>query len=231
MNKVTVKPYLSPTLVFLAMDWKDGFNQEDFLGFAIKRIPGFRKKSGGQYAPSDWLPNRIGFDGPNPNGADLPSDTNPIQHFQWFDARIDTEDRGQKFTYTIYPVVGTKEDHKILEEAASKPIICRIPQVEEQGIGTYFNRAVVSSQAFVREFGTKLAPEKYDQALAWLSNGMHEAVLSFITKADGFNLSGAAYHLTDNKWIIPALAAIKSKTSIVYFYKKPSQTNTKGQGG
>jgi hypothetical protein len=115
MSKVKVKSYLSPTLVLLAMDWDEGFNRKDFLGFAIQRTPGFRAKTGEKQNKSDWLLNRIGFNGPNAKGADMPSNTNPIQHFHWWDARIDTADRGKTFTYTVYPVAGDWESPQLVK--------------------------------------------------------------------------------------------------------------------
>jgi hypothetical protein len=54
---VTVRAYLSPTLVLLAFDYPEGANAKNFLGFAIKREPGF------DGASSTFLSNRIGFNG------------------------------------------------------------------------------------------------------------------------------------------------------------------------
>lgn len=242
MEQVTARAFLSPTLVLLAMDWEDGADRGDFLGFAIKRTPGFRLKKGAKPNAFDWLPNRLGFHGPNPGSGstsgsqptvhgqtvpgDLPSLTNPIQHFQWWDARINTEDRGQDFTYEIYPVVHYPE-FSLLQEAMAT-VKVTIPQVEEKKIGTYFNRAVVSSQAFSREFGEIKTKEQYDEALAWLSNGMDEALLTFIRKASGKQLAGAAYHLTDNEWTIPELSKRTKPTSFIYFFKKADKN---GKGG
>jgi hypothetical protein len=218
MSNAIVRAFLSPTLVLLAMDWEDGAQHNDFLGFAIRRTPGFRAKQGEAPNEFDWLPNRLGFNGPNLEGKDMPSNTNPIQHFQWWDARIDTEDRGTEFTYEVFPVIGSTSSWDLLQ-AEKATITCRIPEVEEQGIGTYFNRAVVSSQAFAREFGTVTKPEDYQAALAWLSNGMNEALETFIKKAEGKQMAGAAYHLTDTQWTIPALQNYKDPASFVYFFK------------
>ena len=143
---------LLSTLVLLAFDWPDGA-REDFLGFAVSRVPGFRNKEG-QLEDKSWLPNRVGFDGPvtGKMHADFPSNTSPLQKFMWWDARIDDPDRGKEFTYSVFPVVGTPDAIKMLEECGTIHKL-RIPQPEENGIGTYFNRAVVSSQAFSKKFG------------------------------------------------------------------------------
>jgi len=226
MEQVTARAFLSPTLVLLAMDWTDGADRDDFLGFAIKRTPGFRPKQGAKPNAFDWLPNRLGFHGPNPDGKDMPSLTNPIQHFEWWDARINSEDRGKQFTYEIYPVVHYPNFSLPKEAMATVTVI--VPEVEENGIGTYFNRAVVSSQAFAREFPKVTTKQQYDQALAWLSNGMDEALLDFIQKANTKQLAGAAYHLTDDEWTVPALQKRQKPTSFVYFFKK---AGSGGKGG
>ncbi|MBC7450435.1 MAG: phospholipase, partial [Cytophagales bacterium] len=173
-----------------------------------------------------WLPNRIGFDGPNPKGKDLPSNQNPIQHFSWWDARIDSEDRGSTFTYEVFPVVGPWDNLKLLTKK-SRTIDCRIPKVEEQKIGTYFNRAVVSSQAFINEFGAAPTGAKYHQALSWLTNGMNEAIVSFIKESEEFD--GVIYHLADTEWVLPALQETNAKVSFVYYYK-PTSASGKSPG-
>ncbi len=107
----------------------------------------------------------------------------------------------------------------------------------EDGVGTYFNRAVVSSQAFIREFGAAPKDQKYIDALNWLSNGMGEAVSEFITQSDA--VDGAAYHLTDAQWVLPALnnfkpaadgdeAAANGEASFIYFHKDPGTGKNKG---
>jgi len=94
MANVVVRSYLSPTLVLLAMDWPDGANRQDFLGFSIRRSPGFRTDTNKVRIDNkdwNWLPNRIGFDGAAPEGRDFPSSDAPIQKFMWWDARIDED--------------------------------------------------------------------------------------------------------------------------------------------
>lgn len=226
MGKVTARSYLSPTMVLLAMDWDEGFDTPDFLGFAIKRTPGFSPGAGQPKAASSWLPNRIGFNGANPGGGDMPSNVNPLQHFHWFDARINDDDRGKTFTYDIFPVTGTV-NHLILAQNKSTTIQCTIPPVVVNGIGTYFNRAVVSSQAFSKQFGTITTHAEYVQALEWLSNGMDNALTDFISAARGKGIAVVAYHLTDTQWTIPQLQNFNAKANIVYFLKdEPSGGDT-----
>jgi phosphatidylserine/phosphatidylglycerophosphate/cardiolipin synthase-like enzyme len=209
MKKVKVRAYTSPTLVLLAFDWPDGGSRQDFLGFAIRRSPGYAQEG------ESWLPNRVGFNGPAPDGGDLPSNTSPIQKFLWWDARIDDEDRGKTFTYRVAPVVGTPDSPNLVTECeTSLPVAVPHPVNSVLGVGTYFNRAVVSSQAFVKEFGRDIDEEKMHKALAWLANGLQNAIPGFLK--DSTAVEGAIYHLTDSEWVLPALEEYQGRASLVY---------------
>jgi hypothetical protein len=213
---VAARAYLSPTLVLLAYDYAEGEEDKSFLGFAIKREPGF------DGAAFSYLPNRLDFHGAIADGSYAGSDKYPIQKFYWWDARINTADRGKEFTYTVSVVTGTPEKLTIATDAKSTQTVpVTIPHEVENGIGTYFNRAVVSSQAFVREFGHQPKGAKLHEAYTWLGNGMEQVVAKFLQKADaeGHNIEGAIYHLSQSEqgeFIIPAMAAFKGEESLVY---------------
>jgi PLD-like domain len=210
MMAVKATSYCSPTLVLLAFDWPGGQGRNDFLGFAIERTPGFWGHE------RSWLPNRIDFDGPAPDGRDKPSRWAPIQKFMWWDARIDTEDRGKIFHYRVVPIVGSPEN---LREAADegRTLDVPIPPLAEGGVGTYFNRAVVSSQAFARQFPRIETMAEIAASRAWLANGMEDAVPSFLEAGTAERIEGAIYHLTDDLWVIPALERFPmGKLSLLY---------------
>ncbi|NKJ50649.1 phospholipase [Burkholderia sp. SG-MS1] len=223
---IEIRAYLSPTLVLLAFNWDEGKTRADFLGFAIKREPGFWSADGKTRAPESWLPNRLTFDGPVQAGQpDAPSNAAPIQKFMWWDARIDEADRGQTFTYTAYPVVGSTKAPDLLDAQQAQTKIT-LPQHIEDGIGTWFNRAVVSSQAFSRKVKAMgLDPAQAPPAAKalelrrWLANDLES---SFAAVFDGATRAvSAVYHLTDTLWVIPALkkfaqAQAPHATAVVY---------------
>ena len=203
-TKVRVRSFLSPTLVLLAFDWDDGPDFQDFLGFQIERAPGFGSEA------SSFLPNRLTFSGPVADGADVPSDKAPIQKFMWWDARIDNPQPGKKYEYTITPVRGTPPATLTPVSAAATKLEVVIPRHVERGIGVWFNRAVVSSQAFtkiIKEMGIAAneTPSTEDalKLRTWLSNGMESAFGHFFSSAK--EVAGAIYHLTDDLWVVPAL--------------------------
>jgi phosphatidylserine/phosphatidylglycerophosphate/cardiolipin synthase-like enzyme len=207
-ERVAVRAYTSPTLVLLAMDWADGAKYQDFLGFAILRSPGFHpgEKDG-------FLLNKIGFAPPGPHSQSLPSSVSPIQKFLWWDSAITDADRGKTFTYTVTPVRGTgPQDLKLHDEASSGPTKVDVPTVERNDIGTWFNRAVVSSQSFSRKFADP--PKELDAVMDWLANGLEDAFVQILKGAKHVN--GAIYHLTDNEWVMPDLKSFKGDLSLVY---------------
>ncbi len=226
MASVVTRTYLSPTLVFIAMDWAEAQSQKDFLGFAIKRTPGFWGQA------VSWLPNRITFNGPVPNAGDVPSDQAPIQKFMWWDARFDlAQDPNRQFTYEITPVTG-KSTSPQLVSAARTTIHVTLPDHVEHGTGTWFNRAVLSSQAFSKkltEMGISSTKKPTaQQALelrAWLANGLETVVPGFLNTTD--DIYGAIYHLTDDLWIIPALTqyAQAGNADLVYDAKADPNPN------
>ena len=148
MATVIARAYLSPTLVLLAMDWPDGVNRLDFLGFAIRRTPGFLDLSTGLVAPSSFLPNRVSFNGPPAAGQpDFPSNVAPIQKFMWWDARLDGSTAGDSLTYEITPVCGTPAANQMITADTFSLTVVLSPHIEF-GIGTWFNRAVMSRRHF-----------------------------------------------------------------------------------
>jgi phosphatidylserine/phosphatidylglycerophosphate/cardiolipin synthase-like enzyme len=200
--------YVSPTLVLLAFDWPEGKDVPNFLGFAIKRSPGFWSSDGQSRAQESWLPNRLTFNGPVPRGTpDAPTNTAPIQKFMWWDARLEPADRNTTFTYTIHPVLGTPSNVK-LDTGSSMTV--SLPDHMVDGIGTWFNRAVLSSQGFERKLkamGIKKngvpTPEQAFALREWLANDLEQVFGSVLQGAT--NAVSAIYHLTDKLWAIPVL--------------------------
>jgi phosphatidylserine/phosphatidylglycerophosphate/cardiolipin synthase-like enzyme len=164
----------------------------------------------------------VSFAGPPPEGQpDFPSDVAPIQKFMWWDARLDGSEAGDTLTYDITPVCGAPGAlQPIVADTLSLAVV--LPRHVEFGIGTWFNRAVMSSQSFSRKlksFNVPPAQLTAAQALElreWLANGMEKPVPDFVgAAAPAFDsVVGAIYHLTDNVWIIPALQAAMATKSV-----------------
>ena len=222
-GSVKVRAYASPTLVLLALDWPNGRKHADFLGFAIRRAPGY--KAGEKDA---YLWNKLSFAPPVEGSSPVPSDLAPIQKFLWWDSGITTEQRGKTFSYTVFPVLGTGPSDLKLQEDDATTCKVVVPKIEDaDGIGTYFNRAVVSSQSFKSEFpgvadAKTVKRTELEKAMEWLANGLQDAIPKFATNAPG--LTGAIYHLTDKLWTMPALKKAKGNRAIAYMWKPGNDT-------
>jgi phosphatidylserine/phosphatidylglycerophosphate/cardiolipin synthase-like enzyme len=238
MANVVARAYLSPSLVLLAMDWEAGETRQDFLGFAIERTPGFRDLATNADAPKSWLPNRLDFNGPPASGQpDFPSNVAPIQKFMWWDARLEGRQPGQPITYEITPVCGQPGALQLITADAVR-IDVALPAHEEMGIGTWFNRAVMSSQAFSRKLkalnllpGQQPTDAQKRDLRTWLANGMEKPVPGLIGVANppADSVVGAIYHLSDDLWIVPALNAAMAgkKIGLVYDAKIHKDKNGK----
>jgi phosphatidylserine/phosphatidylglycerophosphate/cardiolipin synthase-like enzyme len=232
MTPVHARDYLSPTLVLLALDWADGQTRDDFLGFSIKRSPGFMDLASQQKAPSSWLPNRLGFNGPPAAGKpDFPTNEAPVQKFMWWDARLEGVEESTDVTYDIWAATGTP-GHITLEPDSHCTLTIQLPPHVQFNIGTWFNRAVMSSQAFSGmvqtlhlDGGAPSAPQAL-KLRQWLANGMERPVPDFISSAT--SLAGAIYHLTDNLWIIPALQSAMANIDAALVYDSHMVAGKKG---
>jgi phosphatidylserine/phosphatidylglycerophosphate/cardiolipin synthase-like enzyme len=148
----------------------------------------------------------------------------------WWDARIDDKDRCNSFKYEIWPVIGDSTIQALVNNAGSTLEIT-LPPHEENGVGTYFNRAVVSSQAFSRlmkamNVDPHAKPSDADELTlrTWLANDLEKVVPGFLAKSN--EVVGAIYHLTDKIWIIPALSNFsKNKLAAMVYDAKVSKDN------
>jgi len=96
-----------------------------------------------------------------------------------------------------------------------------LPMFEENRIATWFNRAVVSSQAFKQHFPDP--SKKIDDVMKWLANGLQDAFPKILKGAS--DVRGAIYHLTDNEWVMPALKGFGGTLSLVYQDRTNDQTS------
>src|SRR5262249_24237513 len=116
-------------------------------------------------------------------------------------------------------VRGTGSDDLVLQHDAETTVTLTLPQVEEDGIATWFNRAVVSSQAFSREFPDPKS--NIPGVMDWLANGLEDAQI--LSGADKIEV--AIYHLTDNHWVVPVFKGFKGELSLVYEDRSNDRTD------
>jgi phosphatidylserine/phosphatidylglycerophosphate/cardiolipin synthase-like enzyme len=114
-----------------------------------------------------------------PAGSTYSTKTQPIQSFQWADYSAKP---GHSYTYLINALKGSPKTLASVSEV-SVDITTERPAAE--GHSVYFNRGVAGSQAYTKRFGNRPPRENddTDDAWAWLSRGLYEAMTAFI--ADG----------------------------------------------
>jgi phosphatidylserine/phosphatidylglycerophosphate/cardiolipin synthase-like enzyme len=194
--------YAGTYVVVLAWDTLDGEKptRPDLLGYAIERT---EMDENGDEVERYWMRGIKRFkdkDKGLPPGTPVSTAEHPVQTFQWADY---TAKAGCRYLYRIAPVYGTVKNTR-LDNAASVTLeVIAENTIDPAGSDTgmprhdvYFNRGVIGSQAYAREFGNR-APEADNpraEEMRWLSRGLFEALLAFIGLAkDGMQLRAALY--------------------------------------
>ncbi len=171
----------------------------DLLGFAIERQV---LDDHGAVVERTFLKGIKRFrdkDAGLPPGTPVRTDEHPVQSFLWGDY---TADPATTYVFTVTPVHGTPKLLDVRSGDATTVQIVTEPQRDERpGAGArhdlYFNRGVIGSQAFAREF-QNLDPSDDDPAsppMAWLSRGLFEGFVSYVAEAldETYALRGAFY--------------------------------------
>ena len=175
--------------VLLALD-ATAKGRRGLLGFAIKRRDDTENQ---EY----WLRAIKVFKSvvPQPDGkASYSTLDQPIQSFLWGDYSAKP---GHAYVYTIRPLYGKPKKLK-----PGKDVQVRIDTEPEEvdGEGIWFNRGAIASRAYADKFDSAAPPNPNDPAdeqTRWLSRGLLEACLRFITSTKkGQKLRVAAYEFT-----------------------------------
>jgi phosphatidylserine/phosphatidylglycerophosphate/cardiolipin synthase-like enzyme len=220
--------------VLMALDCKEE-RRHGLLGFGFKRgIVGSRQ-------PEKWLRSQKVFRSiePDPRNARDPqkpgkpkrfyTSDHPVQSFLWGDysAQPDTQ-----YAFTIVPMYGKPG---ALVHSDEITFTIRTEKEFDQDHGVWFNRGAIASQKFAEEFGNR-PPEDIenpdDREVAWLSRGLLEACLKYISDTlPGDGLRVAAYEFT----YAPVLNVLKAALDrgvdvrIVYHDTTKAAGEEKGQ--
>jgi hypothetical protein len=164
-----------------------------------------------------WLEGALAFKGyPHVAGEPLVSSVAPFQKMYWADYTVR---EGYTYTYEVIPVYGTPPSALQLDQAKTLSLTITTESGTSPAAANHdlhFNRAVVSSQAYARNFGMAM-PSSDPGILQWLARGLDTTILSFIGQAENnpqTHLEVAAYHL-DQPDIIGALARVGNRATVV----------------
>jgi len=226
-------------VVALAWDVQPGHKSKlnGLLGFALQRA----QLQGNATVESYWLRGIKRFrnkDKDYPPGTPVSTAEHPIQSFQWGDY---TARPGRKYKYRIVPVYGEPK-HLNLEDAAAVEVMIKTePEAGNQAAAVsgairhdvYFNRGVIGSQAYSREFGNA-APDPedpYSPEMVWLSRGLFEALLNFISlaKNEKFGLRGALYEFRYQPVASAFAKAVEAGADVKIVYDDASSYKTENR--
>ena len=182
-------------VVILAWDFLEGQEgrRQGLLGFALERS----ELAGGEIIETYWMRGIKRFEEKDkslPPGTPVSTAEHPIQTFQWGDY---TARQGFHYRYRVVPVYGQVKKIRLDEDAAlTLDVITERDEGTEVAEATgqarhdvYFNRGVIGSQAYTREFKDvepdPEAPES--KPMVWLSHGLYEGLCRFIDLAEDAN--------------------------------------------
>ncbi|HEV8335860.1 MAG TPA: phospholipase D-like domain-containing protein [Candidatus Polarisedimenticolia bacterium] len=195
--------YAGTYVVVLAWDTANGKApaRTNLLGYAIERA---QFDLAGHEVERYWLRGIKRFkerDKGLPPGTPVSTAEHPIQSFLWADY---TAKAATRYLYRIVPLYGTVKTPK-LDEATAVALDITTEVQGDQPLDSaadsvrhdvFFNRGVIGSQAYAREFGNREpdAENPRSKEMKWLSRGLFEALLRFIGLAgDGMGLRAALY--------------------------------------
>ncbi|MEO7260833.1 MAG: phospholipase D-like domain-containing protein, partial [Jatrophihabitantaceae bacterium] len=122
----------------------------------------------------------------------------PIQSMWWGDY---TAKPAHRYRYTVVPRYGAPGELTSRDGVtATVEVTTDDPTAGVHGV--YFNRGVAASQAYAARFGAapdQLPPDKRAEAMTWLSRGLHEALIAFLTDdaSPSLAIRAAVYELTE----------------------------------
>ncbi|MEQ1913378.1 MAG: phospholipase D-like domain-containing protein, partial [Vicinamibacterales bacterium] len=169
----------------------------DMLGYAIERA---ELDTNGSEVERYWMRGIKRFKNKDkglPPGTPVSTAEHPVQSFLWADY---TAKAGTRYLYRIVPVFGGVKSPKFDEAAAVTLDVTAESEDDARGAATrhdvFFNRGVIGSQAYAREFGNRAPDPENPRSteMKWLSRGLFEALIEFIGLAgDGMSLRAAFY--------------------------------------
>lgn len=231
--------YAGTYVVVLAWDTANGKppTRKDLLGYAIERA---EFDAHGNEVERYWMRGIKRFKNKDkglPPGTPVSTAEHPIQSFQWADY---TAKAGTRYLYRIVPVRGKVKQPK-LDDAAGVTLDVTTEiegdrPADQNGGGTrhdvFFNRGVIGSQAYAREFGNRDpdAENPRSQEMKWLSRGLFEALVRFIGLAgDGMGLRAALYEFHYQPVANAFAKAIEAGADVKVVYDAESSYKTENE--
>jgi len=201
-------------------------DKKGLLGFSVEREDSKEKRFlDGFKVFKEVIPH------PNKN-VTVSTYDHPVQSFVWDDF---TAKPNTRYSYDFYPVKGKPK--KLIHKGPIRIEVKTEPLYSDLEHDVFFNRGVVSSQAYERRFENippdKIPdPKKKKAAFQWLSRELDDAILKFINSAEkGDTLLGCFYEFR----YLPVVQAFKDaadrgvNVKIIVDAKNNEHTDKKGK--
>jgi phosphatidylserine/phosphatidylglycerophosphate/cardiolipin synthase-like enzyme len=228
--------YAGTYVVALAWDTLDGQkpSRTDLLGYAIERA---EFDPAGNQIERYFLRGIKRFKDKDQGlapGTPVPTSEHPIQSFHWADY---TARAGAHYNYRIVPVFGTVKNPQLDDGVAVTLDVRAEMEGDQPGAGgirhdVFFNRGVIGSQAYAREFGNR-EPDRENprsEEMKWLSRGLFEALVRFIGLAgDGMGLRAALYEFHYQPVANAFAKAIEAGADVKIVYDAASDYKTENE--
>lgn len=238
-SELKAAAYAGTYVVVLAWDTLNGRmpTRKDLLGYAIERA---ELDVDGNEVERYWMRGIKRFkdkDKGLPPGTPVSTVEHPIQSFLWADY---TAKAGIRYRYRIVPLYGKVKQPKLDDPAAvTLEVITEIegdrpsdPKNGDARHDVFFNRGVIGSQAYAREFGNHDPDSENPRSpeMKWLSRGLFEALIRFIGLAgDGMGLRAALYEFHYQPVANAFAKAIEAGADVKIVYDAESSYKTDNQ--
>ncbi len=230
--------YAGTYVVVLAWDTLNGKvpTRKDLLGYAIERA---ELDADGNEVERYWMRGIKRFkdkDKGLPPGTPVSTAEHPIQSFLWADY---TAKSGTKYQYRIVPLIEKVKQPRLDDSAGvTLDVITEIegdrpePNIDGPRHDVFFNRGVIGSQAYAREFGNRDPDGENPRSkeMKWLSRGLFEALVRFIGLAgDGMGLRAALYEFHYQPVANAFAKAIEAGAEVKIVYDAESSYKTENE--
>lgn len=230
------KAYSGTYVVLLAWDFvsSEKAYREDLLGFAIERSQIENGKIIEKY-PMKGIKRFKDKDKGLAAGTPVSTFEHPIQTFQWCDY---TASQGTEYIYKIVPLYGKPKNIEINEKFSVSINITTESVIGSMSQSTiqhdiFFNRGVIGSQAYAREFGNSEpdAEDPNSKEMKWLSRGLFEALTQFIERANSekYGLRAALYEFHYMPVAVAFAKTIESGADVKIVYDAESTYKEKNE--
>lgn len=209
--------------VIIGWTMDDPSLRDGLLGFSIRRTE--LDPNTNEVLRLNWLGGYKRFaETDEGQVGDVSSLEAPFQRFRWNDYTLKST---RVYIYEVFPMRGTPSN-LTRNETPLRFEICPSPE-DMNDLGVYVNRGVTAAAAYLYRFKNKSPKEVGAPAYRWLSRGLKESLLNFISNTNsGETLHVAIYEFFDHEVAQAFKDAVDRNVEVLIVHDaKPKKKSTK----